>query len=88
VAFARPPELTPRQAAVLALLTAGRQGWILLDGGKYLCPDGWVDGWYFVHPLSGGMEGLRRLRELRAMGYKIESRPKAGSPAWQYRGAW
>lgn len=35
---------------------------------------GWVPGHYLTSPLIGGSEGLRRLRELRADGYRIEMR--------------
>lgn len=34
---------------------------------------------------SGGSEGMRRMRELRAQGYEIESRKKLGSEQWEYR---
>ena len=33
----------------------------------------------------GGSQGTRRLRELRADGWRIEKRPKANSTQWEYR---
>lgn len=50
---------------------------------------GWVDGYELCHPSIGGSEGLRRLRELRAEGHRIEKRLKPnrpeGSTVYQYR---
>ena len=45
----------------------------------------WVDGSVLVQPDIGGMEGTRRLRELRQLGWEIDQRPKPGSTMWQYR---
>lgn len=40
----------------------------------------WVPGYELTKPGVGGTEGLRRLRELRAEGHKIEKRrAKTGS---------
>lgn len=33
----------------------------------------------------GGSEGTKRLRELRAMGYPIETRRRAIGTQWEYR---
>lgn len=47
--------------------------------------DGWVPGSALTE--VGGSEGLRRLRELRAMGWPIERRPARGPgrTGWEYR---
>jgi len=47
----------------------------------------WVDGSKLATEEVGGSEGLRRLRELRASGYKIEERrhPDPRRDIWQYR---
>ena len=49
----------------------------------------WMDGYSLCHPAIGGSEGLRRLRELRADGHRIEKRLKPdrpeGSTVYQYR---
>lgn len=46
----------------------------------------WHDGPELTHPAVGGSEGLRRLRELREKGYRIEMRRKAkGRTTRQYR---
>jgi hypothetical protein len=47
----------------------------------------WVSGVELATAEVGGSEGLKRLRELRAMGYPIEERPHpdAGRSSWQYR---
>lgn len=45
----------------------------------------WVDGFALTEPNIGGSEGLRRLRELRRMGYPIQKRRKEDSSAFQYR---
>ena len=54
-----------------------------------LSGSGWVDGYDLCHPSIGGTEGLRRLRELREIGYPIEKRLKPnrprGSRVYQYR---
>jgi hypothetical protein len=41
---------------------------------RHPCDQGWVDGHVLCHPQIGGSEGLRRLRELRADGHRIERR--------------
>lgn len=49
--------------------------------------NGWVDGPNLANEEVGGSEGLKRLRELRADGYRIEQRrhPSPGRDIWQYR---
>ena len=44
-------------------------------------------GWYTTVEINnmGGTEGTRRLRELRANGYRIEKRKVAGSTMYEYR---
>lgn len=70
------PERGTRKGRVLAVLDLAASG----PG------DGWVDGHELTAPGVGGSEGLRRLRELRQGGWKIERRPNPTSPtAWQYR---
>jgi hypothetical protein len=45
-----------------------------------------VAGHFFTAPDVGGSEGLRRLRELRQMGWAVERKPKPGShTGWLYR---
>jgi biotin operon repressor len=53
-------KVTGRKAEVLRALQAAR-GW-------------WVPGFELATADCGGSEGLRRLRELREMGYDIEKR--------------
>jgi hypothetical protein len=46
----------------------------------------WVAGHVFTAPDVGGSEGLRRLRELRQMGWAVERKPKPGNVTeWLYR---
>lgn len=47
----------------------------------------WVDGPRLASEEVGGSEGLRRLRELRADGHRIQQRhhPDAERDIWQYR---
>jgi len=47
----------------------------------------WVDGTRLSTEEVGGTEGLRRLRELRAEGYRIDERrhPDPRRAIWQYR---
>lgn len=46
----------------------------------------WVDGNELETPVTGGDQGLKRLRELRADGHNIENRPHPrGRGTWQYR---
>lgn len=51
-----------------------------------LLQDGaWHSTAQIIHPTVGGSEGMRRLRELRALGYPIEKRPHAGHDDNEYR---
>lgn len=52
---------------------------LILRGG------GWVRASVLTAPEYGGSEGLRRLRELRARGWKIEMCRVAGGTERQYR---
>lgn len=56
---------------------------------KYLLDraDQWVDGTHLATEQVGGSEGLRRLRDLRADGYKIQQRkhPDPDRDIWQYK---
>lgn len=47
----------------------------------------WVDGSRLATEEVGGSEGLRRLRELRSDGYRIQQRrhPDPDRAIWQYR---
>jgi hypothetical protein len=46
----------------------------------------WIDGEQFSGPAVGGLEGLRRLRELRDEGLIIQRRPNPlYGGRWQYR---
>ena len=47
----------------------------------------WIDGPRIANPEVGGSEGLKRLRELREEGHKIENRrhPDKNRDIWQYR---
>ena len=46
----------------------------------------WVDAPELVTPEVGGFAGTRRMRELRDVGWPIETRPKPdGSNTWQHR---
>lgn len=65
-----PRAMSSRQQAVFDVLRDGQ----------------WHDGPELTHPAVGGSEGLRRLRELRDMGYEIQMRLKAkGQTTRQYR---
>ena len=50
-------------------------------------PGAWVETPDLSSALVGGSEGTRRLRELRAQGWRIEARPhpEPGRTSWQYR---
>lgn len=83
--------LQPRQRLVLVML---RSAWLWTTGydeeGGPTDPtmvDGWVNGHLLCAPHLGGSEGLRRIRELRSLGYPIEKRrkPVPGSAEYQYR---
>ncbi len=45
----------------------------------------WVPGFILTRMETGGSEGLRRLRELKAAGYLIEKRVRPNSNAREYR---
>lgn len=47
----------------------------------------WVDGTELANEVVGGSEGLKRLRELRGLGWGIEERrhPNPRRAIWQYR---
>jgi hypothetical protein len=47
----------------------------------------WVDGTELANEVVGGSEGLKRLRELRGLGWDIEERrhPNPRRAIWQYR---
>lgn len=55
----------------------------MLESGK------WIPGPEFCRPDTGGTDGLRRVRKLRAQGHQIEKRRQMvnGSPTytWEYR---
>lgn len=92
VTFAPPAAATehlqPRQANVLRALRSAHFGRVFVaDEVTFLTADGWVEGYALCHPAIGGSEGLRRLRELRELGWSIERRlhPVKGRTAQQYR---
>jgi len=45
----------------------------------------WVEGPALISETVGGTEGLRRLRELRDRGYRIEKERIPGRDAFRYR---
>ncbi len=45
----------------------------------------WVPGYELVTPEVGGTDGLRRKRQLCAMGFPIEKRKMQNSRAYEYR---
>lgn len=47
--------------------------------------DRWVTGPEIANEEVGGSEGLRRLREIRAMGLTIAERKHATRAVWEYR---
>lgn len=74
------PDL-PREAPRLRLGEASAKRIIVLS----ILADGeWHSGVDLSQPETGGTEGLRRLRELTAMGYDIERRGNSRT-AWDYR---
>lgn len=80
--------LQPRQAKVLEALRAALFGRVARTGEfTFYTYDGWIDGYALCHPGIGGSEGLRRLRELREKGWKIDRRkhPIYGRTTQQYR---
>jgi hypothetical protein len=79
--------LQPRQHRVLTALRVAHFGRVTVDEATFLTVDGWVDGYALCHPSLGGSEGLRRLRELRALGHRIDRRqhPVRGRTSQQYR---
>lgn len=64
------PARESARGRVLALLRDRSPGWVRTDE---LVGEGF------------GVNGSRRLRELRALGYEIEVRPVEGSKLWEYR---
>ena len=77
-----------RQERVLEILVeANLTGQFLKGARKIRCDDGWVDGAWLAQAWSGGSEGLRRLRELRAGGWEIDKRmvKRRASTIGQYR---
>lgn len=87
-------ETMTRKDRVLQLLqTASAEGCVILesldwpDGPvvKYPTPNGWVPVFVLCRPDTGGSQGDRRLRELRADGVAVESRRHAGKPWMEHR---
>lgn len=78
---------TRRDRVLEALAEAERVHRVTTPDGLVTCPDGWVTGYTLCHPGIGGSEGLRRLREVRALGHQIEKRahPIYGRTSRQYR---
>lgn len=64
------------KAAVYDLLYDARSGTVSIDGTTHTTPAGWVPS-DLVREV-GGRDGLRRLRELRSAGYRIDKRRPAG----------
>lgn len=86
------PRKRTRKQAVLEVLqrAAGHPDETLHFGDGEIvlrASGGWVEGWVLHHPLTGGSEGLRRVRELRAEGHEIEMRahPDKNRDSRQYR---
>lgn len=48
-------------------------------------PRAWIPGPDLAAAHVGGSEALRRLRELRAQGWRIEGRRMVNRDAWEYR---
>jgi hypothetical protein len=66
------PTRGSKREKVLALLQRNGRAWTL--GSELTTPD------------VGGSEGMRRLRELRQMGWDYESQPlPGGRTSWKYR---
>lgn len=76
---------TRKELVLSTLTTARRRGRVVIDGTTYKTSGGWIDGWLLTHPSLGGSEGLRRLRELRQDGYRIEMRVSDKGTTRQYR---
>ncbi|MCH9647801.1 MAG: hypothetical protein K0U98_06150 [Deltaproteobacteria bacterium] len=63
------------KARVYHLLRIAQERRLQLPLGRHLAPAGEVPRHIIVEPWSGGSEGMRRVRELRALGVPIEHRP-------------
>lgn len=63
-----------RKQLVLKELLDARRGKQYRYNSNEMIPVGWVPSWIIVSPGVGGCSGLRRLRELRASGIKIQHR--------------
>lgn len=74
-----------RRELVAKTLRSARRGKIVVGGNTVKTTGGWVDGMTLTHPDLGGDSGLRRLRELRSHGMKIEKRYNAETSTFQYR---
>jgi len=74
-----------RRETVLKSLRAARRGKLTVAGKHVKTTAGWVDGTVLTADEIGGTHGLRRLRELRASGMKIEKRYNADAGVFQYR---
>lgn len=62
---------TTYQRILKTLVEAQRRGIQFKRDGE-LTPPGWVPADIFIHPGVGGVSALRRIRELRAKGFRIE----------------
>lgn len=76
---------TTRRDLVHNALKSARRGKLVVDGKQVKTSAGWVPGHLLTSPAVGGTEGLRRLRELRNSGVRIEMKKIEGSSAYQYR---
>jgi len=63
-----------RKKLVLDELLSARYGKQYRYNAHEMIPEGWVPSWVLVSPAVGGLQGLRRLRELRESGIMIEHR--------------
>ena len=76
------PTPAERSKPIVAPIPPGTRQKAILD----VLADGlWHPGHELTGPKCGGSEGLRRLRELRAKGYRIEARKIQGRSSWQYK---
>jgi len=55
-----------------------REVWMLMKDGEWHSPE-------TIITVSGGREGLRRMRELRHYGLEVEKRRRPETRYWEYR---
>ncbi|NBR22245.1 MAG: hypothetical protein EBU08_00340 [Micrococcales bacterium] len=78
-------KVTSRREMVLKTLRSARRGKVMVNGTQVKTTGGWVPGTVLTDDAVGGVGGLRRLREIRTLGFAVEKRRIAGTRSYEYR---